>query len=162
MGAAEIPIRWATGADDVRGAVEVRERVFCGEQGVPRAIEIDGLDDDASHLVALAPDSGRVIATLRLLVAGEGARVGRVAVERAFRRRGIGSRMLAAALAAARERGCTEARLAAQLDATALYERAGFEVESEPFEEAGIQHVWMSCRLEPAHAGAVRVGDATR
>jgi predicted GNAT family N-acyltransferase len=55
--------------------------------------------------------------------------------------------MLDMALAAARERGCREARLAAQMQATGLYERAGFSVESDPFQEAGIAHVWMGRSL---------------
>ena len=55
--------------------------------------------------------------------------------------------MLAAALATAADRGCRSARLAAQLRATALYERAGFTVASEPFEQAGIAHVWMRRNL---------------
>jgi predicted GNAT family N-acyltransferase len=38
-------------------------------------------------------------------------------------------------------------RLAAQMAATDVYRRAGFAVESEPFEEAGIQHVWMGQQL---------------
>jgi predicted GNAT family N-acyltransferase len=147
MGADEIPIRWATGPDDLRGAVGVREQVFCREQGVPRAEEIDGLDDGALHLLALRPDGRRVIGTLRLLVGASEAKVGRVAVERDWRRRGIASRMLDLALLRARERGCQRARLASQLGATGLYERAGFTVESEPFDEAGIPHVWMGRRL---------------
>jgi len=149
VGAAEIPIRWATRPEELLGAVSVREEVFCREQGVPRAEELDGLDDDALHLVALAPDESCVIATLRLLLAGGIARVGRVAVERDWRRQGIASRMLDAAVATARARGCTQARLAAQTQATGLYERAGFAIESEPFEEAGIAHVWMGCQLTP-------------
>ncbi len=44
-------------------------------------------------------------------------------------------------------------RLAAQLVAVALYEQAGFAVESEQFEEAGIAHVWMGRSLAPP-AGA--------
>jgi predicted GNAT family N-acyltransferase len=40
-------------------------------------------------------------------------------------------------------------RLASQLEARSVYERAGFAVESEPFEEAGIEHVWMGLRLAP-------------
>jgi len=147
MDAAEIPIRWATGPDDVTGAISVREQVFCREQGVPRVDEIDGLDDVALHLVALEPDGLRVVGTLRLLLVGDRAKVGRVAVERDWRRRGIASRMLALALDVARERGCRKASLAAQLEATQLYERAGFEVESDPFEDAGIAHVWMGMRL---------------
>jgi len=143
----EITIRWARGADDLSGALTLRERVFCAEQGVPRAQELDGRDAQALHLVALDPDAARVIATLRLLIDGEKAKVGRVAVERRWRRRGIASRMLALAVAGARQHGCAQVRLAAQLDAIELYERAGFAVESEPFQEAGIAHVWMACAL---------------
>jgi predicted GNAT family N-acyltransferase len=147
MSEPEIEIRWVRGLEDMRGAFAVRERVFCGEQGVPREEEIDGRDKQAQHLVALTPDGRRVIGTLRLLVDGEEAKVGRVAVEREWRRRGIAARMLALALARARERGCVRVRLAAQLAATDVYRRAGFAVESEPFEEAGIQHVWMGQHL---------------
>jgi predicted GNAT family N-acyltransferase len=145
-----IAIRWAEGPEDIRGALEVREQVFCREQGVPRAEELDGLDEAALHLVALAPGTGEVIGTLRLLVNGASAKIGRVAVEREWRGRGIASRMLELALVRAREQGCGEARLAAQLEATELYRRAGFTVRSDTFEEAGIPHVWMTRPL--AHA----------
>jgi ElaA protein len=149
MATEEIDIRWAREPGDVPGAIAVREQVFCREQGVPLEEEIDGLDDSAEHLVALAPasDGERVIATLRLLVNGDSAKIGRVAVQRDWRRRGIAARMLQMALLRACERGCRRARLAAQLDAVALYEHAGFAVESEEFEEAGIPHVWMGRAL---------------
>jgi putative N-acetyltransferase (TIGR04045 family) len=147
MSEPEIAIRWVRDPEDMRGAFAVRERVFCDEQGVPREEEIDGRDEEAQHLVALAPDGRRVIGTLRLLVDGDRAKVGRVAVEREWRSRGIAARMLALALARARERGCVRVRLAAQMAATDVYRRAGFAVESEPFEEAGIQHVWMGQQL---------------
>ena len=71
------------------------------------------------------------------------AKVGRVAVAPPWRGRGIASRMLAAALGRAVEQGCRSARLAAQLRATGVYERAGFAIASAPFEQAGITHVWM-------------------
>lgn len=144
-----IPIRWALGPEDVRGAFAVRERVFCEEQGVPREEEIDERDEQALHLVALDPESRRVIGTLRLLFDGDSAKVGRVAVEREWRRRGVAARMLERALAQARGRGCSRVLLASQLEARSVYERAGFVVESEPFEEAGIEHVWMGLRLTP-------------
>jgi predicted GNAT family N-acyltransferase len=139
-----IAIRWADGPDDLRKALAVREQVFCREQGVPRSEELDGLDDVALHLVVLARGTGEVIGTLRLLHSGASAKIGRVAVERSWRRRGIASRMLELALARATELGCREARLAAQLEATQLYARAGFTVQSGTFEEAGIPHVWMA------------------
>lgn len=147
--AQSILIRWTTRPEDIQGAFAVREQVFCREQGVPLEYEIDALDQDALHLVALELGSDRVIATLRLLQDGARAKVGRVAVEREWRMRGIASRMLELALRAAREKGCTTARLAAQLQATGVYERAGFVVESDQFDEAGIAHVWMGRELLP-------------
>jgi predicted GNAT family N-acyltransferase len=141
-------IRWAQGPGDVEGAIAVRERVFVGEQGVPPEEELDGRDDDALHLVALDPRGGRVVGTLRLLFDGETVKVGRVAVDREWRRQGIAARMLDAALQEAGRRGARRARLASQLEVVALYEQAGFAVESGVFEEAGIPHVWMGRRLD--------------
>jgi predicted GNAT family N-acyltransferase len=141
-------IRWAAGRHDIDGALALRERVFCGEQGVPLQMEIDGLDPQAEHLVAVSEPDARVVGTLRLLVDNGTAKVGRVAVDAACRREGIALRMLLIAIERARERGCVRARLAAQLVATDLYRRAGFEVESGPFYEAGIEHVWMGRALE--------------
>ena len=142
-----VTIRWAEGPEDLRRAIAVRERVFVQEQGVPVEEELDGRDADALHLVALAPGDGAVIGTLRLLLDGAVAKVGRVAVEREWRGRGIAARMLDLALREARDRGARRARLASQLAVVGLYERAGFEVESDVFEEAGIPHVWMGLDL---------------
>ena len=125
-----IEVRWATQPSDLAGAIALREEVFCVEQGVPREEELDGLDEDARHIVARAKAGGPVIGTTRLRVLAGEAKVGRVAVERGWRRRGVASRMLALALDGARESGCSSARLAAQVRATALYEQAGFVVES--------------------------------
>lgn len=145
-------MRWARTPEELRGAVAVREQVFCREQGVSPADELDGLDEQALHLVALAPGERTAIGTLRLLPSGDGqtAKIGRVAVRRDWRRRGIATRMLEMALTRARELGCGRARLAAQLEAVALYEQAGFAIESDEFQEAGISHVWMGRALMPA------------
>jgi predicted GNAT family N-acyltransferase len=143
----EISIRWAGGREDLRGALALRELVFCEEQGVPREQELDEHDEHALHLVALEQSSDGVVGTLRLLLDEDGAKIGRVAVAREWRRRGVALRMLQLALDAARERRSPRVSLAAQLDAVALYEKAGFAIESETFEEAGIPHVWMGRRL---------------
>lgn len=146
MNAARVEIRWARDAAELDGALALREEVFCVEQGVPRAEEIDGRDGEASHAVALAP-GGEVVGTLRLLIDGDAAKVGRVAVRRSRRGEGIAARMLSLALAEAVRRGCRVARLASQVDVVGLYERAGFAVCSGEFEDAGIPHVWMEREL---------------
>jgi predicted GNAT family N-acyltransferase len=142
-------IRWTREERLLRAALALREEVFCSEQGVARELELDGRDRDARHLVAVDPASGEVVGTLRLLRENDTAKVGRVAVCRGFRRRGVASQMLQMAVEQARAEGCTRARLAAQARATLLYEGAGFVVESEPFQEAGIEHVWMGLELAP-------------
>jgi len=147
-GVEEVLVRWSSGPRELSGALRVREQVFCREQGVPVSEEIDGRDEQALHIVALSRADGRVIGTLRLLLDGRRAKIGRVAVERDWRGQRIASRMLQLALARARERGVSVVRLAAQTRATGVYERAGFAVESGPFEEAGIVHVWMGMQLD--------------
>jgi predicted GNAT family N-acyltransferase len=142
-------ICWARDEQDVRGAFALREQVFGGEQNVPPEDELDELDRDAQHLIALDASGERVVATLRLLSFGGEAKIGRVAVAPELRRRGIASRMLEVALDRAREQGFQTVRLAAQVAAVALYEKVGFAVESAPFQEAGIAHVWMGLRLSP-------------
>jgi len=149
MDAADVVFRWTEDPVERESALALRERVFCGEQGVPVSEERDGFDDEAAHLVAV--DAGeRVIGTLRLLRRDSTAKVGRVAVDASWRRRGIAQDMLARALARARSEGCLRARLAAQVEAVELYRKAGFAVESAPFMEAGIEHVWMGSALDGA------------
>lgn len=143
-------IRWALGPADVAGALAVREEVFCGEQGVPVEEEVDDRDGEALHLVALAPGADgqqQVVGTLRLLLDGYRVKVGRVAVLRDWRGRGVAARMLELALTRARAEGATEARLASQLAVVPLYEQAGFTVQSGVFQDAGIDHVWMGREL---------------
>ncbi|HEX3433398.1 MAG TPA: GNAT family N-acetyltransferase [Solirubrobacteraceae bacterium] len=148
MRAEDIAIHWAGAPEHVSGAMAVRVEVFCGEQGVPYSEERDPLDDQALHLVALEPAGQSVVATLRLLSEDDTARIGRVAVLAPYRHRGIASRMLELAVQRGAEQGHARARLAAQIAAKQLYEQAGFSVESEPFDDAGIAHVWMGRKLD--------------
>jgi ElaA protein len=145
--AGEVTIRRLQGRADLDAALALREQVFCIEQGVPREEEIDGRDEEAMHLGAIDP-GGQVLGTLRLLFGPGVVKVGRVAVTARRRGEGIATRMLELALAESRRRGCERARLASQLEAIGLYERAGFAVCSGVFEDAGIPHVWMELELQ--------------
>jgi predicted GNAT family N-acyltransferase len=127
-------------------ALALREEVFVGEQGVPAALEHDALDATAFHVVAL--DDGRCVGTGRMLrQPGGAARVGRMAVARGARRRGVGARLLAALEERARAEGLAVVELHAQVHAQAFYARHGYAPEGAPFEEAGIAHVVMRKRL---------------
>jgi predicted GNAT family N-acyltransferase len=138
-------VRPARDAAEVRAALALRHEVFVVEQRVPVEEERDEHDDTALHLVAV--EDGRVVATARVVMDGDVARVGRVAVAAAARRRGIASRLIAASEAHARELGARRVTLAAQTGALALYERAGYTPYGERFMDAGIEHLMMEKRL---------------
>jgi len=124
----------------------VRHQVFVVEQAVPPALERDAFDAVAIHLVALRGDD--VIGTLRIVVSGSTAKVGRMAVLAAERRRGIGAGLMAHAHEVARSMNVKEITLHAQLTAKAFYARLGYRDEGEEFEEAGIPHVSMRKAIE--------------
>jgi predicted GNAT family N-acyltransferase len=134
-------VRAARSSSEVDEALELRRRVFVGQQGVTLEADRDGLDPEATHIVAI--DGGRVIGTCRLVFDDGLARLGRMAVEDEARGRGIGAALLAVAEAHARAAGATRIRLHAQLAARSLYERGGFEARGEEFMEEGIPHLTM-------------------
>jgi predicted GNAT family N-acyltransferase len=142
-----LDIRDARNSDEIDAALDLRRAVFCGEQGVPEDEEIDGRDDEAQHLVAVQGD--RVVATCRLLHEGAVTKLGRMAVAPEARRRGIATRLLQAADAAARARGSARIVLHAQTDARALYAADGYVERGDVFLEAGIEHVTMEKAVGP-------------
>ncbi|TAM90851.1 MAG: GNAT family N-acetyltransferase [Candidimonas sp.] len=121
-----------------RDATAIRAEVFVREQHVPRELELDARDADSIH--ALAYDGILAIGTGRLL---PDAHIGRMAVRKPYRRRGVGSLLLEALLAEARRRGDGEVVLAAQLHAIPFYRRHGFVAEGAVFLDAGIEHITM-------------------
>lgn len=140
-----MPCLVASSPAQLEAAFALRERVFCAEQGVDPAAEFDGLDDGAFHVVAL--DGDRVVGTCRVLIDGDRARIGRMAVERSLRERGVGAALLAAAERAARDRGANRALLHAQVRAEGFYAKAGYGAHAERFVEEGIEHVAMEKAL---------------
>ena len=58
-------VRPARDAAELAQALKLRDRIFCGEQGVSAAAERDGRDAEALHLVAV--EDRRVLGTCRLV-----------------------------------------------------------------------------------------------
>src|SRR5947209_878276 len=107
-----VVIRRARDAAERSAAAELRIRVFCGEQGVSREQELDGLDGEALHLVAIRGED--MIGTCRLLFAGSTCKLGRLVVAHDARRGGVGARLLAHAEREARAAGAERIVLNAQ------------------------------------------------
>jgi len=117
-------------------AAPLRFAIFVGEQNVPPGIELDEMDEKSLHALAF-DDAGQAIGTGRLLPDG---RIGRMAVVKEWRRRGVGADLLDALVAEARRRGLREVKLSAQLQAAEFYRARGFVAEGKVYEEAGILH----------------------
>ncbi|MFA5914416.1 MAG: GNAT family N-acetyltransferase [Burkholderiales bacterium] len=126
-------------------ARRIRELVFVLEQGVPPELEMDELDAHCDHALAYAAD-GAAVGTGRLLPDGH---VGRMAVLKEYRGKGVGALLLQALVEQARSRGHAFVRLNAQIQASGFYRRYGFDVAGPGFMEAGIPHVSMQRELKP-------------
>lgn len=137
-----IKIRPADFDTDFQYLQHIRETVFVQEQSVPLALEWDEDDKDAWHLLAF--DGDQAVATARLLATGK---IGRMAVLPAWRQRGIGTRLLQRLIDKARQAGLAEVHLSAQVSAIPFYERLGFHITSDTYEDAGIPHRDMQLRL---------------
>lgn len=126
--------------------LRLRDAVFIVEQNCPYQ-DIDGLDRDAWHV--FLRDGEGIQAYLRLLPPGavfEECALGRVIARK--RRCGLGTQIVSAGIAAARERlDAAAIRIEAQVYAKGLYEKLGFVSVSEPFLEDGIPHIQMLLKL---------------
>jgi predicted GNAT family N-acyltransferase len=140
-----IEVRPTRDEAEVAAALALREEVFCGEQGVSLAEERDGRDAEALHLVVV--DDGVVVGTCRLLIEGTTVKLGRMAVSRTRRGLGLARALITEAEARARALGAERMELAAQLNAQALYDRAGYDSYGDVFLDAGIEHVMMAKAL---------------
>ncbi len=137
-------IRIASESD--RAAVfALRFEVFVGEQNVPPEIELDAEDARALHIIAL--ESGMAIGCARVLFEGDSAHVGRLAVKKACRGRGIGAEICRFIVGYCCAKGCRRIWLNSQLHAVGFYQKLGFVPRGELFVEAGIEHVRMETEL---------------
>lgn len=142
-----VEIRRADGRVEMDALLDLRHRVFCVEQGVPKREELDGRDADAIHLVALGCDDGRVLGTCRLLFVDRTVQLSRLAVEPDARRQGIASALLREADREAAAARAKRIVLHAQTYARELYAADGYEERGRTFVEAGIEHIAMEKRL---------------
>ena len=142
-----VTVRPAGDAAEIDAAMDLRVRVFVGEQGVDAEEEVDELDAQSLQIVGV--DDTGVIATCRLRELGRGEwKLERMVVDRRLRRLGVGARLLDGAERQARKRGGREMVLHAQRRAEAFYASQGYVAEGDTFLEAEIEHVRMRKALD--------------
>ncbi len=143
---AEIVVKFVETESELEGAINVRMRVFVVEQQIPVAEEIDDADTTATHAIALY--QGQIVGTGRLLYRDDGmAQIGRMAVDRQFRRQGVGGRILAFLEDEARAQGIGSCLLHAQEYVKAFYAGSGYVERGDLFLEADIPHIEMRKEL---------------
>ncbi len=121
---------------------EVRQVVFVEEQAVSPDFEWDELDASAIHLLALFDN--QPIACLRII---DCHKIGRMAVLKEWRGRGLGAALLQEAIKICRAHGSKSMHLSAQTHAIEFYRKAGFKITSVEYCDVHIPHVDMQLDL---------------
>lgn len=127
---------------ELHAIYSLRTKVFVVEQKCPYQ-EVDAHDLNALHV--FVEENGGIKAYARVLPQGETFKevsIGRVIALN--RGQGDGERIMRAAIAVAYEHfGADAIRIEAQTYAIGFYERLGFKVVSDEFDDGGIMHVEM-------------------
>jgi predicted GNAT family N-acyltransferase len=133
---------------ELADVMRIRFTVFVDEQNVPPELEPDEYDAEAIHLLLVDSDTSASVGTARIVNKGNGiAKIGRVAILREWRGKGMGEVLMQKTMELAREHGFTSAILDAQTYVIGFYERFGFVAEGPVFDDAGIPHRRMTCVL---------------
>jgi len=135
---------------------EIRMQVFVEEQKVPIEEELDGLDEQSTHFIALN-EIGQHVGCARLIPTGQ---IGRMAVISTLRESGIGTMLLSAAVAEAQAQGMDKVFLHAQTYAEEFYRKGGFIGLGDRFMDAGIEHTTMEMMLPIAFKSAQTTSSA--
>lgn len=131
---------------DIATCLALRRVVFIEEQSVPEVEEVDGLDGEALHILAVA--DGRAVGCARILLKANTAKIGRVCVLQDMRGAGLGAQIIAGCLDAAKTQlGAQKALLGSQTHAVGFYEKLGFHAFGPEYDDAGIPHRDMEITL---------------
>jgi predicted GNAT family N-acyltransferase len=124
--------------DELKKVYDLRVEVFVNEQKVPPELELDEWDKTAIHI--LASNEKEAVGCGRIILAPDHAHIGRIAVKKSYRNKGIGKQMMLALIEICIERGAKKIILHSQLQALPFYESLGFVAHGDIFLDAGIEH----------------------
>ena len=114
---------------------QIRTIVFIKEQHVPTELEWDEFDEQSTHFLVL--HDNKPIATARLKPDGQ---IGRMAVIKDYRNKGIGTELLKTVLLQAKNDSYNMVYLHAQNQAINFYKKFDFIHNGTEFMDAGIMH----------------------
>lgn len=123
----------------------LRTLIFIEEQGFVR--EFDDLDAAAVHIVAF--DGDKPIGTCRYYPRPDGSyAIGRIAVAREYRGKGVGSALVLEAERRVALLGAKTTVVSAQLRAAGFYRSLGYTEQGSPYPEEHVPHILMVKGLE--------------
>ena len=130
--------------------LKLRQNVFFVEEKIIYP-DLDDTDEDCIHVFATTEKDGKTITVSYARVyfdpLEQHVKVGRVATAVAYRGQGIGGEVMRRCCEVAQSRfSDSEVWLDAQLHAVDFYRFLGFQVVSDVFMEAGIEHIRMMWR----------------
>ncbi len=131
---------------EIQDALDIRFKVFVVEQKVDKEIELDEYENTAVHIVMY--DDEKPIANCRIIFVDDKIKIGRVAVLSQCRGKGYGEMIMKEALNYLIKEGKENVYISSQLYIKSFYEKLGFEVISEVYMEANIEHIAMVCNLK--------------
>lgn len=133
------------GGESYVAAVRLRDEILWHPAGAATTDEDIAAESALIHVAGFA--SGKLCATCLLASEGGPVRMKRVAVASTFQDEGIGSAMLRFCEEHARAMGASEIYAHARESAVRFYEKTGYVIEGESFEEDGIPHVVVRKKL---------------
>ncbi|TNH07838.1 GNAT family N-acetyltransferase [Testudinibacter sp. TR-2022] len=127
--------------------LQIRKRVFVEEQGFSIEIEIDELEAQCEYLTLYSADN-QALATARIYPYAEGVyKLQRIAVLPSQRGKKLGERLMLEMEKRVKGYGSRRAILGAQDSAIAFYQKCGYQVYGDGYEEEGVPHHMMEKRL---------------
>ena len=116
----------------------IRNTVFTGEENIDEHADFDGQDTDAIHVLIEMDE--QFVGTGRMLMDGH---IGRLAVLRSARGRGLGKKIMDALIDQAKKKNINRVYLGAQKHAVGFYKKIGFSEYGDSYEEVEITHIHM-------------------
>ncbi|MGN0572003.1 MAG: GNAT family N-acetyltransferase [Candidatus Fimenecus sp.] len=137
---------WYESGEAFTPCATVRKTVFVAEQGYTLDEEFDEYDSFCPHLVLF--DGEIPVATGRLVFLSDGtAKLGRIAVLKAYRGKHLGAKIVSALLERAKAEGAVRAYVSAQTYAVPFYNKFGFLAYGDEYLDGRIPHMDMEMPL---------------
>jgi predicted GNAT family N-acyltransferase len=137
-------VKRITEEHDLKKALQIRNKVFVEEQGVPLENEFDEFDTlngTCEHILVYYND--QPVGTGRVRIVDGVGKLERICILEAYRKFGIGKTIIKKLEEIAAEKDVCRVKLHGQTQAEVFYKKLGYLTSSDVFREEDIPHVLM-------------------